>query len=62
MPRALLQELLLALRLDDAEDFKGWVSFGLEELGWQVVIELMQVLMNRTDLSYWCRESIRWAH
>ena len=61
-PLALLQELLLAIRLDDAEDFKGWVAFGLKELGWQVVIELMQVLMNRTDLSYWCRESIRWAY
>ena len=59
---ALLQEMLLALRVNDAEDFKGWVAFGLEELGRQVVIELMQVLMNRTDLSYWCRESIRWAY
>ena len=45
MTRALLQELLLALRANDAEGFKGWLALGLEELGRQVVIELMQDLM-----------------
>ena len=42
MPLALLQELLLAIRANDAEGFKGWLVLGLEELGRQVVIELMQ--------------------
>ena len=44
MTLALLQELLLALRANYAEGFKGWLALGLEELGQQVVIELMQVL------------------
>ena len=39
MTLALLQELLLALRANDAEGFKGWMALGLEELGWQVVID-----------------------
>ena len=43
---ALLQELLLALRANDAEGFKGWLALGLEELGRQVVIELMQDWMS----------------
>ena len=42
----LLQELLLALRANDAEGFKGWLALGLEELGRQVVIELMQDWMS----------------
>jgi len=42
MTLALRQELLLALRANDAESFKGWLALGLEELGRQVVIELMQ--------------------
>ena len=42
MTLALLQELLLAQRANDAEGFKGWLALGLEELGRQVVIELMQ--------------------
>ena len=45
MTLALPQELLLALRANDAEGFKGWLALGLEELGRQVVIELMQDLM-----------------
>ena len=32
MTLALLQELLLALRANDAEGFKGWLDLGLEEL------------------------------
>ena len=43
---ALLQELLLALRANDAEGFKGWLALGLEELGRQVVLELMQDWMS----------------
>ena len=46
MTLALLQELLLALRANDAEGFKGWMALGLEELGRQVVIELMQDWMS----------------
>jgi hypothetical protein len=46
MTLALRQELVLALRANDAEGFKGWMALGLEELGRQVVIELMQDWMN----------------
>ena len=46
MTLALLQELLLALRANDAEGFKGWMALGLEELGRQVVLELMQDWMS----------------
>ena len=43
---AMRQELLLALRANDAEFFKGWLAVGLEKLGRQVVIELMQDWMS----------------
>ena len=46
MPLALLQELLLALRANYAEGFKGWLALGLEELVRQVVLELMQDWMS----------------
>ena len=46
MTLALLQELLLALRANDAEGFKGWLALGLEELGRQVVLEPMQDWMS----------------
>jgi hypothetical protein len=46
MTLALQQELLLALRANDAEGFKGWLALGLEELGRQVVLELMQDWMS----------------
>ena len=46
MTPALLQKLLLALRENDAEGFKGWLALGLEEHGRQVVIELMQDWMS----------------
>ena len=46
MPLALLQELLLAIRANDAEGFKGWMALGLEELGRQVVAELLQDWMS----------------
>ena len=38
---ALLQELLLALRANDPEDFKAWLSLGIDRLGKLTVIELM---------------------
>ena len=47
MMLALLQELLLALRANNAEGFKGWMALDLEQLGRQVVIELMQDWMSR---------------
>jgi hypothetical protein len=38
IPLALLQELLWALRANDAEGFKVWLALGLEELGRQIVL------------------------
>ena len=46
MTLALQQELLLALRANDAEGFKGGLALGLQELGRQVVLELMQDWMS----------------
>ena len=46
MTLALLQELLLALRANDAEGFTGWMPLGLEELGRKVVLELIQDSMS----------------
>ena len=53
MTLALLQELLLALRANDAEGFKGWLALGLEELVRKVIVEPMQILMSYTGLSHW---------
>ena len=41
MTLALLQELLLALRANDPDGFKAWLSLGIERLGKPAVIELM---------------------
>ena len=41
MTLALLQELLLALRANDPDDFKAWLSLGIERLGKHAVTELM---------------------
>jgi len=41
MTIALLQELLLALRANDPDDFKAWLSLGIERLGKPAVIELL---------------------
>ena len=41
MTLALLQELLLALRANDPDDFKAWLSPGIERLGKPAVIELL---------------------
>ena len=46
MTLALLQELLLALRANDEKGCKGWLALGLEELGRQDVLELMQDWMS----------------
>ena len=46
MTLALLQELLLALRANDAEGFKGGLAGSREERGRQVVSELMQDWMS----------------
>jgi hypothetical protein len=42
MTLALRQELVLALRANDAEGFKGWMALGLEELGRPFVVELIR--------------------
>ena len=41
MTLALLQELLLALHANDPDDFKAWLSLGIERLGKPAVIELL---------------------
>ncbi len=38
---ALLQELLLALRANDADSFINWLSLGVQKRGEPVVTELM---------------------
>ena len=52
MTLALLQELLLILRANDAEGFKGWLALALERFGRLVVNELMEDWISRTGLSY----------
>lgn len=46
MTLALLQELLLALRANDPDGFKGWLSLGIERLGRPAVMELLLDWMN----------------
>ena len=41
MPLALIQELLLALLANDPDDFKAWLSLGIERLGKPAVNELL---------------------
>ena len=41
MTLALLQELLLALRANEPDDFKAWLTLGIERLGKPAVIELL---------------------
>ncbi len=40
MTLALLQELLMALRADDADGYKSWLALGIEELGREVTGEV----------------------
>ncbi len=37
---ALLQELLMALRANDADGYKGWLALGIEQLGRDVAAEV----------------------
>ena len=46
MSIALLQELLLALRDNDSNTFKAWLSLGIERQGEPAVIELLLDWMN----------------
>ena len=40
MTLALLQELLMALRANDADGYKSWLVLGIEELGRDVAAEV----------------------
>ena len=40
MTLALLQELLMALRANDADGYKSWLALGIEELGMDVAAEV----------------------
>ena len=40
MTLALLQELLMALRANDADGYKGWLALGIEQLGRDVANEV----------------------
>jgi hypothetical protein len=40
MTLALLQELLMALRANDADGYKSWLALGIEELGRDVAAEV----------------------
>ena len=40
MTLALLQELLMALRANDADGYKSWLALGIEELGRNVTGEV----------------------
>ena len=40
MTLALLQELLMALRANDADGYKSWLALGIEELGSYVASEV----------------------
>ena len=40
MTLALLQELLMALRANDADGYKSWLALGIEELGREVAGEV----------------------
>ena len=40
MKLALLQELLMALRANDADGYKAWLALGIEELGSDVAGEV----------------------
>ena len=40
MTLALLQELLMALRANDADGYKSWFALGIEQLGRDVAVEV----------------------
>ena len=37
---ALLQELLMALRANDADGYKSWLTLGIEQLGMDIAAEI----------------------
>ena len=45
MTLALLKELLMALRANDADCYKSWLALGIEELGRDVAAEVESDLM-----------------
>ena len=53
MTNVLLEELVLAVRADDADSFKGWLYEGLQELGEPVltalVLNVMLPLLSTTE-------------
>ena len=40
MTLALLQELLMAIRANDADGYKSWLALGIEELGREIAAEV----------------------
>ena len=48
MTLALLQELLMALRANDADGYKSWLALGIEELGRDVAGEVESILLQRS--------------
>ena len=48
MTLALLQELLMALRANDADGEKSWLALGIEELGREVAGEVESILLQRS--------------
>ena len=45
MTLALLQDLWMALRANDADGYKAWLALGIEELGREVAAEVESDLM-----------------
>lgn len=60
MTIALLQELLLALRANVPDDFKAWLSLGIDLLGEPAVIELMVVWINPILTTDEANRLVRW--
>ena len=48
MTLALLQELLMALRANDADGYKSWLALGIEQLGRDVAGEVESILLQRS--------------
>ena len=45
MTLALLQEMLMALRANDAAGYKSWLTLGIEQLGRDVAAEIVSEWM-----------------
>ncbi len=50
MTLALIQELLMALKANDADDYKAWLELGIEQLGWDDAGEVVYDWMVRFSL------------